>query len=136
MLSFFFVKLLRLLLRNGCVLAPPPLVPHDLPTPFHPSEDSEGATRCWKANLGDRHIVSCQPHAALGFSRVFVLDIAGSIEPCQHSARRPGVRPKRWFRDFGVHVRCVGVQVQSCFRLFRCVERFGGRERGEGRGRV
>ena len=26
---------------------------------------------------------------------------------------------------FGVYVRCVGVQVQRCFMLFRCAERFG-----------
>ena len=134
----FCVNLLRLLLRNRSVLAPPPLLPHDLPPPFHPSEDSEGATRCWKANLGDCHIVSCQPHAALAFSPVFVLNIAGPIEPCQHSARRPGVRPKRGFGIWcSCEVRgCSGAKLFQVVQVCREVWEGGrrGREGGGGRG--
>ena len=93
-----------------CELPPAP--------PENPSAGSEGATRCWGANLGDRHIVKSLASRRLGFYLVFVLNIAGTIEPCQHSARRPGVRPKR---DFGIWCSC---EVRGCSgaKLFQVVQ--------------
>ena len=87
------------------------LLPHDLSPPFSRSVGSEGATRCWGANLGDRHIVKSLA------SRLWV---AAGLRAEHRQAdrtlatlsRKTGCSVKRGVWVFGVYVRCVGGQVR------------------------
>ena len=93
---------------------PPPPPPQN-----PPAVGSEGATRCWKANLGDRHFVK-----SLASRRLWVVP---GLRAKHRQADRtlPTLSTKTWCSSkrgvlgFGVYARCVGVQVQRCLRLFR-----------------